>query len=181
MTLHSIILFLHVGAALGMAATIGILVTYTHLLTHALSPAEARRLFVQADRIAGGPKVLAPILLVTGARLAYERQGLTEPWVIAGALILMFLALTGALVLHPRVRDAVRDAEHARDVTLIARRLAVPWLEWVVAMRATLFALAVFLMTTKPDVRVTLGAAAAAVGVATAATRVRLYRRMARA
>ncbi len=78
----------------------------------------------------------------------------------------MYLAATGPLVFGKRIGGAIAAAEAAGVITSeIRARLHDPVLVVLGAIRLTLFALLVFLMTVKPDALLTLLGVIAAIAL----------------
>jgi hypothetical protein len=183
MNTYRILLFVHVTSALAMVAVVGGTVVAKRQMADAGSLDALRRPANQLRHVPTVMKTLTVLLLVTGGGLAYLRGSLAAPWVLVAAATLVWLAATGALVLHRRLAAAVDAATEARAVTPdVTRRLHDPVLAWLSSLRVALFALLAFLMTVKPDgagtavallVALALGALGAVVPTALSRWRVR--------
>jgi hypothetical protein len=174
MHLYSIVLFVHVLAAMVVVSAISLLMTGEVMAQRAQSPSELRSIGERELRIASVLKALVPVLAATGLYMAWAAWGLRAPWVILALLTLIYLAVSGPLVFGRRMQRAIDLAEAASAITPAVRgTLDDPMFTVAKHTRVALLIMLIFLMTVKPGLAGTLGALAAAVVLGTASARLR--------
>ena len=175
MHLYSLLLFIHVTAAMGVISAISLLIVGEVAAQRAKSPAELRSIGEKELRIASVLKALVPVLAATGLYMAWASWGLRAPWVILALLTLIYLAVSGPLVFGRRMQKAIDLAEAAGSITAAARGiLEDPMFRVLKHTRVALLVMLVFLMTVKPGLVGTLAALAAAVALGATSARIRV-------
>ena len=159
MSIYSIALFIHIVAAVGLFVTLALEWTGQRQLQRAITLEQARMWLpvVAGSRRIGIPSMI--IVILSGfsmARAAWRHLAWTE--VTVGTLVAI-IAL-GAIITRPRLAAIARAlaAESAGAASL----LRDPMLTLSLQTRAAMTLGIVFLMTVKPDLRVSLLAIAAA-------------------
>jgi len=174
MHLYSIVLFLHVLAAMGVAAAIALLMHGEVMAQRAQSPAELRSVMEKELRTASALKALVPVLAVTGLYMAWAAWSLSAPWVILAFLTLVYLTVSGPLLFGRRMQRAVDTAAAAGSITPAVRDiLEHPSFTVLEHTRVALLVMLIFLMTVKPGLVGTLAALAAALVLGTVSARMR--------
>lgn len=174
MHLYSITLFIHVLAAMGVAAAISLLMLGEVMAQRAQSPAELRSIHDKELRCASALKALVPVLAATGLYMAWAAWSLRAPWVIVGLLTLIYLAVSGPLLFGRRMQRAVDAATAAGSITPTVRAiLEDPMFTLLKHTRVALFVMLIFLMTVKPGLVGTVVALAAALVLGAASARLR--------
>lgn len=174
MHLYSIVLFLHVLAAMGVAAAISLLILGELLAQRAQSPAELRSIGEKELRTASALKALVPVLAATGLYMAWAAWSLRAPWVILALLTLAYLAISGPLLFGRRMQRAIDVATAAGAITPAVRGiLEDPIFTVLKHTRVALLVMLIFLMTVKPGLAGTLVALAVALGLGIASARMR--------
>jgi hypothetical protein len=141
---RSLLLFVHVGSAMGLVAALGIESVLLRQLQRS-TDAPGLRVVMDDYRVVapvGGASML--LLLVTGVYLATTYWGWKGAWISAGLFGLILLGAAGG-VLTGRSLSGFRKAPEAVDKLQLHTKLRTSWL-----LRAWIFAGIVFLMTTKP-------------------------------
>jgi hypothetical protein len=163
MTLHLVLHFLHVVGALGVCAALGVEIAALVGLRRA-APDDVRRsiaLFDVNRRL--GPPALACIV-VPGAALTSISWGWKAAWVHVSFGALVAIVIIGAAITGRRIqrlerelgdREAVRTEQDRVD---LARLAEDPVLVASLLARCGLVLGVVFVMTTKPEPMVALGA-----------------------
>ncbi|HEU4698551.1 MAG TPA: hypothetical protein VFS40_05190 [Gemmatimonadales bacterium] len=177
MTFYQITLFLHVSAALGMFAALGIEWAAAAPLRRAASAEEARpwlRLLRAPGRL-GGPAAL--LLLATGMYMTRTTWG-RQAWIGLALLGLVLLAVLAAGVTGRRLAALAR-ALHSGAPAAGAPlgRLEDPALVVSLRLRTTLALGIVFLMTSKPAAGLALAAMGTALALGLAWSALALGRR----
>src|SRR4051812_23256389 len=103
MHLYSIILFVHVAAAMGVAAAISQLIHGEVMAQGAQSPAELQNIGAREVRVASALKALVPVLAATGLYMAWAAWSVRAPWVVLALLTLAYLAISGPLLFGRRM------------------------------------------------------------------------------
>jgi hypothetical protein len=174
MHLYSIVLFIHVLAAMVVASAIALLMLGEATAQRAQSPAELRSIEEKELRVASVLKALVPVLAATGLYMAWAAWSLRAPWVILALLTLVYLAVSGPLSFGRRMRKAVDLAEAASAITPEVRGiLDDPMFTVLKHTRVALLVMLIFLMTLKPGFVGTLAALAAAVVLGSLSARLR--------
>lgn len=174
MPLYSSILFIHVLAAMGVAAAISLLIHGEIMAQRAQSPAELRGVAEKEARTASALKALVPVLALTGLYMAWAAWSLRAPWVILALLTLAYLAISGPLLFGRRMQRAVDMAMAAGSITTAVRdTLEDPMFTVLKHTRVALLVMLIYLMTVKPGLVGTLAALAAALVLGTASARMR--------
>ncbi|MEP6619549.1 MAG: hypothetical protein ABJE47_09545 [bacterium] len=151
MDTYAAVLFIHVAAAMGLAAAVATMTIAEGKLREAHSVQQVRSLSATIHATGQRMRAMAVVILAAGLYLAHAHWSLTAPWVITSILVVVYLTLTGRLVFRPRIRAVVTAAESAGALTPTVRtRLRDPILARMGAIRNALFVLLVFMMTTKP-------------------------------
>jgi hypothetical protein len=151
MTIYSVVLFLHVTAALGLGAALGIEWTGTLRLRAAATPAEARGWAgaLRPLRMIGMPSLL--VLLLSGGYMTATTWG-PRPWISTALLALVLLGILGGGVTGRRMRalGAALRPERDRFDAATRRRLLDPALLVSLYLRSTTLAAIILLMTVRP-------------------------------
>ncbi len=161
MTVYSLVLFLHVGAALALASVLSIDALILFQLRRATSPTRANlwlELWPPVPWIAGGSGLL---LLLSGGYLADRMSTWTLAWPKVAFAVLILTGILGA-VTSRRIR-ALRRASG------FFRRREDPILKISLSVRIALVFAAVLLMNAKPQLRESLSIVGAAVVLGLAA------------
>jgi len=141
---HLILLFLHVTAAMGIVAGLGIEgLTLVHLRA-ARNGADVRQSLTSsryAQRIAGSSLLVA---IITGLYLATVYWHWSGAWMGVAMLTIIAMALVGGLMTGRALRS-VTDAMGPGAIPALQARLGMSY-----TIRLGLFLGIVFLMTTKP-------------------------------
>jgi len=167
MTLYSLVLFLHVGAALALASALSIDALILFQLRRATSLTRANlwlELWPAVPWIAVGSGVL---LLLSGGYLADRMSAWTLAWPKVALAVLILIGILGA-VTSRRIR-ALRRAS-APDESEFFRRREDPILKISLSVRIALVFAAVLLMNAKPQLQESLSIVGAAVVLGLAAT-----------
>ncbi len=149
--LYSVVLFLHVVAALGLGAALGIEWTALPRL-RSVTTLDAARPWAGALRplrLLGGPGML--VLLVTGGYMMGNRWG-SQPWIIVALVGLIVLGVLGGGIAGRRFRAigaALRQSGPQLDPAT-RQLLADPALRVSLHMRTTLLIGIILLMTVRP-------------------------------
>ncbi len=154
MTLYSLVLFLHVGAALALASALSIDALILFQLRRATSPAGTHLwldLWPVVPWIASGSGLL---LLFSGGYLADRMSAWTLAWPKVAFATLILIGALGAIT-RKRMR-ALRRA-NVPDPSEFFRRLEDPILKISLSVRIALVFAAVLLMNAKPQLRESLG------------------------
>jgi len=142
---HLILLFLHVTAAMGIVAGLGIEgLTLVHLRA-ARNGEDVRQSLTSsryAQRIAGSSLLVA---IITGLYLATVYWHWSGAWMGVAMLTIIAMALVGGLMTGRALRS-VTDAMGAGAIPALQGRLGMSY-----TIRLGLFLGIVFLMTTKPE------------------------------
>jgi len=161
---YTLVLFVHVVAAMILIGALSRLMLLERVGFQSQTPAELRAVQEKSERIAVAMKSLVPVLLVTGLYMAWSAWSLSASWVIAALLAFVYLAATGPALFGRRMRQAADLASVEGSITPEVRRLLHdPLLVTMGHIRIALFALLVFLMTNKPGLAGSIGATIAAV------------------
>ena len=173
MTPYSIILFLHVGGALGFFFALGLEWVCYRELRRAKTAEKALEWMTVARLLRRVYPVSAATLLITGVYLATSWG--EQPWILVGLASLVILAVVGAAITGPRMRalgGATAQAAGPVSAT-IRRRLHDPLLRLSLHVRLAVAIAVVYLMTVKPGLGDSLGAVgvAAFLGMATSLLR----------
>lgn len=148
--LHLVIVFLHVASAMGIVVALAIEGVMLRQLRAAASASDASTALGLARLVqrVGTPSVLAA--LVTGMYLATVYWRWQGAWMGFGFLTLIAIAIVGALMTGRRLVPLQRDGGPVRafDVVALRRGLATSF-----AIRTSLFAGILFLMTVKPQAK----------------------------
>ena len=165
MTVYSLVLFLHVGAALALASILSIDALILFQLRRATSPTRANlwlELWPPVPWIAGG----SGLLLLSGGYLADRMSTWTLAWPKVALAVLILIGILGA-VTSRRIR-ALRRASPP-DESEFFRRREDPILKISLSVRIALVFAAVLLMNAKPQLRESLSIVGAAVVLGLAA------------
>jgi hypothetical protein len=174
MHLYSIILFIHVLAAMGVAAAISLLIYGEVMAQKAQSPAELRSVAEKEARTAIALKALVPVLALTGLYMAWAAWSLIAAWVILALVTLAYLAISGPLLFGRRMQRAVDAAAAAGSITPEVRDiLDNPMFTVMKDTRIALLVMLIYLMTVKPGLVGTLAALVAALVLGVASARMR--------
>src|SRR5260370_37303043 len=160
MTVASLVLFLHVGAALALASVLSIDALILFQLRRATSPTRANlwlELWPEVPWIGGGSGVL---LLLSGGYLADRMSAWTLAWPKVALAVLILIGILGA-VTSRRIRG-LRRASAADESEFFTRR-EDPILKISLSVRIALVFAAVLLMNAKPQLRDSLSIVGAAV------------------
>jgi len=146
---HLILLFLHVTAAMGIVAGLGIEgLTLVHLRA-ARNGADVRQSLTSsryAQRIAGSSLLVA---IITGLYLATVYWHWSGAWMGVAMLTIIAMAVVGGLMTGRATLRAMRspaDALGSAAIAVLQARLGMSY-----TIRLGLFLGIVFLMTTKPE------------------------------
>ncbi|HEY2849830.1 MAG TPA: hypothetical protein VGI97_08130 [Gemmatimonadaceae bacterium] len=141
---RSLLLFVHVGSAMGMVAALGIESVLLRQLQRSSDATGLRTVMDDYRLIApvGGASML--LLLLSGLYLATAYWGWKGAWIGAGFLGFILLGAIGGM-LTGRSLSGFRKAPDGVDKLQLHTKLRTSWL-----LRAWIFAGIVFLMTTKP-------------------------------
>jgi hypothetical protein len=141
---RSLLLFVHVGSAMGMVAALGIESVLLRQLQRSSDATGLRTVMDDYRLVApvGGASML--LLLLSGLYLATVYWGWKGAWIGAGFLGFIVLGAVGG-VLTGKSLSRFRKAPDAVDKLQLHTKLRMSWL-----LRAWIFAGIVFLMTTKP-------------------------------
>jgi len=159
MTIYSIVLFLHVGAALVLASALSIDGLILFQLRRATSPIRATSwldLWSVVPWIAGGSGL---VLLLSGGYLTHRMSAGTEAWPKVALAALILIGILGG-VTSRRMRALRRTS--ARDQSAFFRSRGFPILRISLSLRIALVFAAVLLMNTKPQLRESLSIVGAA-------------------
>jgi hypothetical protein len=174
MHVYPIILFIHVLAAMGVAAAISLLIHGEVMARRAQSPAELRDIGEKELRTASALKALVPVLAATGLYMAWAAWSLRASWVILALLTLAYLAISGPLLFGRRMQKAIDVALAAGSITPAVRDiLGSPLFTVLKHTRVALLVMLIYLMTVKPGLVGTLAALAAALVLGIASARMR--------
>jgi hypothetical protein len=174
MHLYSAILFLHVLAAMGVAAAVSQLIHGEIMAQSAHTPAELQSIGTRELRTASALKALVPVLAATGLYMAWAAWSLRAPWVILALLTLAYLAISGPLIFGRRMQRAIDVAQAAGSITPAVRDiLHDPMFTMLKHTRVALLVMLIFLMTVKPGLAGTLAGLTAAVVLGAASARMR--------
>jgi len=166
MTVYSLVLFLHVGAALALASVLSIDALILFPLRRATSPTRAhlwQEVWPAVPRLASGSGLL---LLLSGGYLADRMSAWTLAWPKAALAVLILIGILGA-VTSRRIRGLRRAS--AADESEFFRRREDPILKISLSVRIALVFAAVLLMNAKPQLRESLSIVGAAVVLGLAA------------
>jgi len=159
MTIYSIVLFLHVGAALVLASALSIDGLILFQLRRATSPIRATSwldLWSVFPWIAGGSGL---VLLLSGGYLTHRMSAGTKAWPKVALAALILIGILGG-VTSRRMRALRRTS--ARDQSAFFRSRGFPILRISLSLRIALVFAAVLLMNTKPQLRESLSIVCAA-------------------
>jgi len=161
---YTLVLFVHIVAAMILIGALSRLMLLEGVGFQSQTPAELRAVQEKSERLGGAMKSLVPVLLASGLYMAWAAWSLRASWVIAALLAFVYLAATGPAVFGRRMRLAADLAAAEGSITPEVRRLLHdPFLVTMGHIRIALFALLVFLMTNKPGLVGSIGATIAAV------------------
>jgi hypothetical protein len=158
MTMYSLVLFLHVGAALVLASALGIDGLILFQLRRAASPIRATSwldLWSAVPWIAGGSGL---VLLLSGGYLTHRMSAGTEAWPRVALATLILIGVLGG-VTSRRMRALRRTS--VRDQPAFFSR-GYPILRVSLSLRIALVFAAVLLMNAKPQLRESLSVVGAA-------------------
>ena len=164
MTVYSLVLFLHVGAALALASVPSIDALILFQLRRATSPTRANlwlELWPEVPWIAGGSGLL---LLLSGGYLADRMSAWTLAWPKVALAVLILIGVLGAVTSR-----RIRALRRASDESEVFRRREDPILKISLSVRIALMFAAVLLMNAKPQLRESLSIVGAAVVLGLAA------------
>jgi hypothetical protein len=159
MTIYSIVLFLHVGAALVLASALSIDGLILFQLRRATSPMRATSwldLWSVVPWIAGGSGL---VLLLSGGYLTHRMSAGTEAWPKVALAALILIGILGGVTSRRMV--ALRRTS-ARDQSVFFRSRGFPILRISLSLRIALVFAAVLLMNAKPQLRESLSIVCAA-------------------
>ena len=159
MTVYSLVLFLHVGAALVLASALSIDALILFQLRRATFPSGTKSwldLWQRVPGIAGGSGLA---LLLSGGYLTHRMSAGTEAWPKVALAALILIGVLGG-VTSRRMRALRRTS--ARDQSEFFRRRGHPILRISLSLRIALVFAAVLLMNAKPQLRESLSVVGAA-------------------
>src|SRR6266446_7003090 len=159
MTVYSLVLFLHVGAALVLASALSIDALILFQLRRAAVPSVTKSwldLWQGVPGIAGGSGL---VLLLSGGYLTHRMSAWTEAWPKVALAALILIGVLGG-VTSRRMRALRRTS--ARDQSEFFRRRGYPILRISLSLRIALVFAAVLLMNAKPQLRESLSVVGAA-------------------
>lgn len=161
--LHSLILFLHVTAAMGLVATLAI--EAASLLS--LRNANGSREIQSAMRGFGITRPLGAVsaltVVLTGGYLASQGWGWRSGWILVTLGSIVGIVILGLRATGPILARIAREAGPDPETTANLRR--DPRLRRSLALRTAILLGVVFLMTAKPDLEGSLIAIAISTGV----------------
>jgi hypothetical protein len=150
MTIYSLVLFLHVGAALTVASALSIdaLILFELRGSPYAATHSRLKLWSRVPRITGTSGV---VLLLSGGYLTHQMSALTLAWPKVALAALILIGILGA-VSGSRISVLLKvcAAGQARESEFI-RRLQDPLLNVSLCARIALLFAAVLLMNAKPD------------------------------
>lgn len=163
---YSIVLFVHVMAALVLASSMSIEIVGLSRMRRASAASEAQIWVNLAPRLAGLGGICALVLLLSGGHLTSQMTGWGFGWpkVALGA---MFLIAPFASITSKRMRRLRQELLDPANATGALDRVKDPFLKLSLSVRSWIFVGIIALMTTKPGLSLSLLiiAISAAVGV----------------
>lgn len=163
MSFYLIVLFLHITAALGIFAGIGL----EWFLVHNFGKVTTKS---AAAQWSGSFKVLPPVfaisgilILITGIYLSVHTWGMNA-WVISGFVLFLVIAIFGSAVAGKKIESIIKAIEAGSEKLSddILRNLKSPVITQSLKIRSAIALSIVFIMTMKPGWAVTLESVAAA-------------------
>jgi Predicted integral membrane protein (DUF2269) len=159
MSSYTIALFFHVSGAIGYCVGIGAWV-FSLLVLRRAQRVEQVRILINLTNLAGPfSGICVLLLLASGLYMAFTAWSLRTGWILV-ALISLILMIPSSAILIARRRSALdRLAREAPDGALsatLAQRTHDPVLPTVMQTIAALLLGLVFLMTTKPELAISL-------------------------
>jgi len=165
---YSIVLFVHVMAALVLASSMSIEIVGLSRMRRASTVSEAQTWVNLAPRLAAIGGICALVLLLSGGHLTSQMTGWGFGWpkVALGA---MFLIAPFASITSKRMRRLRQELLDPANATSALDRVNAPFLKVSLSVRSWIFVGIIALMTTKPGLSLSLLiiAISAAVGVLT--------------
>lgn len=162
--MHDLLLFLHVSAAMGIFAALGLEGAMLLQLGQAESSRDLRTAFSPQRTVQRVGAASAATALVTGIALASLYWRWQGAWMGFGFLSLVAIAVVGATMSGRAIAAAFRSPPDAAALQRLRRRLAMSF-----SIRLALLAGVIVLMTVKPSATLTALAivvVAAVLGVA---------------
>ena len=157
MTLYSVVLFVHVASAFGIAAALGLAAVTLSRLRRANTVGEARLWIEFAPGVPALAIVSLVFMLLSGIYMTAQVGGWTLAWpkVALGALILIgpLGAVTGRRLRAIKIACAAVTPNESD----IFAKLRDPFLVYSMNMRIALVLGILLLMTAKPELRQSLG------------------------
>ena len=160
---YSLVLFFHVGAALGLASALSVDALILFQLQRATRPSGTHpwlELWPAVPRIAGGSGLL---LLFSGGYLTSRMSGWILAWpTVALAALILTGVLGGITGKRMRALGQVGATDKPGEFTFL-RQLDSPILKVSLSVRIALVLAAVLLMTAKPELLESLGIVAGSI------------------
>lgn len=170
MTLYSIVLFVHIAAALSLFAALSIEVLSLFRLQRVSSLTEARQWIEPVPLLPWMTGGSGLVIFISGVYLAMRMQAFELAWLKVAILALLPMAPLGALTGRSlrAMRHACMRAEAVNSQLL--RQLRDPFLKVSLGIRLALFLGIVLLMVAKPELweSISIVAGAAVVGLLSA-------------
>jgi len=159
MDIYNIVLFLHISGAIGYFVGIGTWLFGFTALRRAQRVEQVRALTNLTGRL--GPLFVISVLLIlaSGLYMAITAWGLRTGWIAVGLISLILIAPLGLVLIEPRWRAIARLAQETPDGPLpqaLQQRIHDPILGTALQTVTILLLGIVFLMTTKPELIVSL-------------------------
>jgi Predicted integral membrane protein (DUF2269) len=160
MTVYNLVLFAHVVGAIGYCISIGAWLLALVGLRRARRVEEARALIHVNTLSAPIGAVSALLILAAGPYLALTAWSLLTSWILVALISLLVMVPSSAVLIAPRrgaiVKLLEREAPAGEISPALKQRLRDPVLFGVVQTGAVLLLGLIFLMTTKPDLLVSI-------------------------
>jgi hypothetical protein len=157
MTLYSVVLFVHVASAFGIAAALSLAIVTLSRLRRATTVSEARLWVEFAPGVPALAIIALVFLLLSGIYMTAQMGGWTLAWpkVALGALILIgpLGAVTGRRLRAIQIACAATTPNESD----IFAKLRDPFLVYSMNMRIALVLGILLLMTAKPELRESMG------------------------
>jgi hypothetical protein len=165
---YSIVLFVHVLAALILASSMSIEILGLSRMRRANAVSETQTWVDLAPSLAAMGGICALVLLLSGGFLTSKMTGWGFGWPTV-ALGAMFLIAPFASITSKRMRRLRQELLNPANATAALDRVNNPFLKVSLCVRSWIFVGIIALMTTKPDLSISLliMAISAAVGVLT--------------
>jgi hypothetical protein len=156
MTVHSLILFVHIASTLGLVAALAIEAVGLARLQRSATPGEARIWLGLAPGLPVLTIASLVLLLLSGIYLTAQMSGWSLAWPKIAVAAFIFLAPVGAAT-GRKMRAVRRASGSVTNFADLAEKMRDPFLKFSLNIRIALVLGIVLLMTAKPGLPESLG------------------------